>query len=122
MIGIGSQYLARFQKPYNLNAQSETTVEIIDAPVVLDTQAEPDLRNQAGRFDTTGRNSGGGVHKFRKQVVPVPTAQIDKEGPPNNEAAVEYKQTRPGFGLSIGLVRQFRTRLSTPLRTSVSID
>lgn len=45
IIGVGSQYLARFQKPYNLNAQSETTVEIIDAPIVLDTQAKPDLRN-----------------------------------------------------------------------------
>ena len=31
IMGIGSQYLLRFQKPYNLNAQSETTVEILDA-------------------------------------------------------------------------------------------
>ena len=50
MLGVGSQYLFRFQKPYNLNAQMETTVEIIDAPVVIDTQAEPDLRNQTGTF------------------------------------------------------------------------
>ena len=42
IMGAGSQYLARFQKPYNLNAQSEITVEIIDAPIVLDTQAKPD--------------------------------------------------------------------------------
>ena len=60
IIGVGSQYLARFQKPYNLNARSETTVEIIDAPIVLDTQAKPNLRNQAGRFDTTGKSKGAG--------------------------------------------------------------
>ena len=35
IMGAGSQHLARFQKPYNLNAQSEITVEIIDAPFVL---------------------------------------------------------------------------------------
>ena len=76
IIGVGSQYLARFQKPYNLNAQTETTVEIIDAPIVLDTQAEPDLRNQAGRSDTTGRDRGAGV-QVSEPVVPV-AAQIEK--------------------------------------------
>ncbi len=78
MIGIGSQYLTRFQRPYNLNAQSETTVEIIEAPVVLDTQAEPDVRNQAGRSDTTGRDSGAGL-QVSEPVVPVPATQIEKE-------------------------------------------
>ena len=60
IMGVGSQYLARFQNPYNVNAQSETTVEIIDAPFVLDTQAKRDLRNQAGRFDAIGKNIGTG--------------------------------------------------------------
>ncbi len=78
MIGVGAQYLIRFQRPYNLNAQSETTVEIIEAPVVLDTQAEPDVRNQAGLFDTAGRNRGTGA-QISKPVVPVPAAQIEKE-------------------------------------------
>ena len=64
-MGIGSQYLARFQKPYNVNAQSEITVDIIDAPIVLDTQAKPDLRNQAGRFDTTGKSRAAGPQAFR---------------------------------------------------------
>jgi len=76
MIGVGAQYLTRFQKPYNLNAQSETTVEIIDAPIVIDTQAEPDLRNQAGRSDTTGRDSGTGL-QVSEPVVPV-AAQREK--------------------------------------------
>ena len=77
MIGVGSQYLTRFQRPYNLNAESETTVEIIDAPIVIDTQAEPDLRNQAGRSDTTGRGSGAGP-QVSEPVVPA-VAQIEKE-------------------------------------------
>ena len=101
MIGVGSQYLNRFQKPYNLNAQSETTVEIIEAPVVLDTQAEPDVRNQAGRFDVTGRNSGTGA-QIAKPVVPVPTLQVDKEVPPTLKQ--EWRQANaPGFGPVLGL-------------------
>ena len=77
MLGIGSEYLARFQRPYNLNAESETTVEIIEAPVVLDTQAEPDVRNQAGSFDTTGRSSGAGP-QTSEPVLPA-AAQIEKQ-------------------------------------------
>ena len=80
MIGVGSQYLARFQRPYNLNAQSETTVEIIDAPIVIDTQATPDLRNQAGRFDTTGRSSGTGPQV--SEPVMLAAAQVEKETRP----------------------------------------
>ena len=101
MLGVGAQHLLRFQKPYNLNAQSETTVEIIDAPVVFDTQAEPDLRNQTGRFDVTGRNSGAGV-QISKPVVPVPTVQVDKEVPPTLKQ--QWRQANaPGFGPVLGL-------------------
>ena len=83
MMGVGSEYLARFQKPYNLNAQSETTVEIIDAPIVLDTQATPDLRNQAGRFDTTGRSSGAGPQV--SEPVMLAAAQVEKETRPSTD-------------------------------------
>ena len=80
IMGASSQYLSRFQKPYNLNAQSEITVEIIDAPIVLDTQAKPDLRNQAGRFDTTGKSSGAGPQV--SEPVLLAAAQIEKETRP----------------------------------------
>ena len=69
IIGIGSQYLTRFQEPYNVNAQSETTVEIVDAPFVLDTQAKPDLRNQAGRFETDGKRSSIGPQASEPVVL-----------------------------------------------------
>ena len=101
MLGVGSQYLVRFQKPYKLNAQTETTVEIIDTSVVIDTQAEPDLRNQAGLFDTTGRDRGAGV-QVSKPIVPSPTAQIEREVPPTLEQ--QWRQANaPGFGPILGL-------------------
>ena len=83
IMGVGSQHLARFQKPYSLNSQSEITVEIIDAPYVLDTQAKPDLRNQAGRFDTTGKSSGAGPQV--SEPVMLAAAQIEKEARPSTK-------------------------------------
>ncbi|MCY4554662.1 MAG: sigma-70 family RNA polymerase sigma factor, partial [Candidatus Poribacteria bacterium] len=101
MIGIGSQYLSRFQRPYTLNAESETTVEIIDTPLVIDTQAEPDVRNQAGRSDTTGRGSGAGP-QISKPVVPAP-AQIEKEllTPPQQWRPASVPASGPVGGLLV---------------------
>ena len=83
IMGVGSQYLTRFQKPYNLSTQSETTVEIIEAPIVLDTEAEPDLWNQIGRSDTTGK--GKGVGPDVSEPVLLAAAQIEKEVRPSTE-------------------------------------
>ncbi len=83
MMGVGSQYLSRFQKPYNLNAQSEITVEIIDAPIVLDIQAKPDLRTQTGRFDTIGKNNSAGPQA--SEPVMLAAAQVEKETRPSTK-------------------------------------
>ncbi len=48
MLGIGSQYLARFQKPYTLDTQAEMTVELVDAPIVLNLEVKPDIQNRLG--------------------------------------------------------------------------
>ena len=81
IMGIGSQYLTRFQRPYNIKAQSATTVEIIDAPIVLDTQAKPDLRNQAGRFDAIGKNPGVGPQVSESFLLAA--AQVEQEPRPS---------------------------------------
>ena len=83
IMGVGSQYLARFQKPYNLNAQSEITVEIIDAPIVLDSQAKPDLRNQAGRFDNTGKRGSTGPQLSAPVVLGA--GRVEKETRPSTQ-------------------------------------
>ena len=60
LMGVGSQYLSRFQKPYSLDATSEPTVEIIDAVFVLDSPAKPAIRSQAGSSVTPGKAPGSG--------------------------------------------------------------
>ena len=60
LMGAGTHYLSRFQKPYDLNATSERTVELIEAAFVLDSPAKPAVRNQIGSLSTPGRNPGEG--------------------------------------------------------------
>ncbi|MCG9133687.1 hypothetical protein J5I95_18610, partial [Candidatus Poribacteria bacterium] len=60
LMGVGTQYLSRFQKPYSLNATSEPTVEIIEALFVYDSPAKPAVRNQAGSSVTPGKSPGTG--------------------------------------------------------------
>ena len=73
LIGTGTQYMSRFQKPYNLNATSEPTVEIIEAVFVYDSPAKPAVRNQAGSSTTPGRDPGAGqqpdARRFTEALV-----------------------------------------------------
>ena len=61
LLGVSNQYLLRFQRPYSFEAQSKPTIEIIDTPIVLDIEAKPAVRNQAGRAVTTDDSSGAGM-------------------------------------------------------------
>ena len=97
MMGAGSQHLIRSQKPYNLNAQSETTVEIIEAPIVLDTQAKRDLRNQAGRSDAIGKTIGAGPQVSE----PVLFAAADVESEESVATKPQWRQARGPAGVSI---------------------
>ena len=57
MLGVGDQYLSRFQKPYSFDATSEMTVELIEAPVVLNLESKPDVRTQLGNVNTPSKNN-----------------------------------------------------------------
>ena len=57
MLGVGNQYLSRFQKPYNFDAAaSEMTVELIEAPIVLNLESKPDVRMQLGNVNTQNKS------------------------------------------------------------------
>ncbi len=60
MLGIGSQNLVRFQQPYTLDAQVETTIELVDAPIVLNVDMESDERNQLGNSNALDISENNG--------------------------------------------------------------
>lgn len=69
LLTASNQYLLRFQKPYSFEAESERTIEIIDAPIVLNSDAKPAVRNQVGRAAATDRNSGDGTQVSESVLV-----------------------------------------------------
>ena len=59
-IGAMHQYLPRFLQPYNFEALSEPTIEIVESPINLDIVSKPTLRNQVGRNVIDSKNKGVG--------------------------------------------------------------
>ena len=78
LMGVGTQYLSRFQKPYNFSATSEPTVEIIEAVFVLDSPAKPAVRSQAGSSAIPGKSPGAGQKSDESLVatLPVDTPEV----------------------------------------------
>ena len=81
LFGASNQYLTRFQKPYSFEATSEPTIAIIDAPVVLDTNAKPALRSQVGQGIALNQKTGAGLHESET----VSTTELPRQ-PENIEA------------------------------------
>ncbi|MDE0018115.1 MAG: sigma-70 family RNA polymerase sigma factor [Candidatus Poribacteria bacterium] len=57
MLGVGNQYFARFQRPYSFDATSEMTVDIIEAPFVLNLASKPNVRVQLGNTDASDKRN-----------------------------------------------------------------
>ncbi|MCY4403538.1 MAG: sigma-70 family RNA polymerase sigma factor [Candidatus Poribacteria bacterium] len=60
ILGIGSQYLARFQPPYSLDSQAEMTVELVDVPVVQAVDVKRDVRNRIGKANALSESDNSG--------------------------------------------------------------
>ncbi len=61
LMGASHQITNNFQQPYSVDAASEPTIEIIDAPIVLDSQSKRDLQSRVGNETTPGKNSNNGL-------------------------------------------------------------
>ncbi len=69
LLGVSNQHLIRFQRPYSFEAASEPTVEIIEAPIVLDTTLKPAVRNQIGRT-VASETRGAGLQVAERDSTP----------------------------------------------------
>ena len=96
LMGVGTQYLSRFQKPYNFSATSEPTVEIIDAVFVLDSPAKPAIRSQAGSSVTPGKGLGAGQQSDETlfATLPVDNTRVATPKP-------QWTQTKGPVGGSV---------------------
>lgn len=76
MLGTHNQYLARFQQPYSFEAQSEPTIELVDAPITLHILSKPAARNQVGHTTTPTKNIGIGSQASQNAVTSTTTADF----------------------------------------------
>ena len=61
LMGASNQFIARSQPPYSFDAQSESTIEIVDTPVIRNIISKPDVQNRVGSDTIPGRNSNKGL-------------------------------------------------------------
>ena len=60
LIGAGNQVIKSKYQPYSLEANSESAIEIVEAPDVFNVQSKPDLHNLAVQDSLQGRNKNYG--------------------------------------------------------------
>ena len=85
MLGFGNQqYALRFQQPYSFEAASEMTVELIEAPLVLNRNSKPDVRTQIGSTNVQNRNN--------KSQQPFDNTQASAAEAHADETAEDYSQ------------------------------
>ena len=68
LMGASNQFIARSQPPYSFDAQSESTIEIVDAPVIRSIISKPDVQNRVGSDTIPGRNSNKGLPTGTKSM------------------------------------------------------
>ena len=95
MIGTGPRALSRFQQPYNLDATSEMTIELVDTPIVQVSARKSDTRTQFGISDTHGKNRGAG---FQSEPLLLAAAQADETNLPATKP--KWVQTKGPGGVS----------------------
>ena len=61
LLGSMNQYFTHFQNPYNFEALSEPTIEIVESPIHIDTVSIPTLQRRIGNGDTNNQNQGVGT-------------------------------------------------------------
>ncbi len=114
LIGVGAQYLSRFQKPYSLDATSEPTVALIDAVFVVDSPAKPAVRNQPGSSATPGRSPGAGQKPEESVFATVPVDTSDVATP-----KAQWNQTQGPEG---GMVNSLFTTSNGDLYARTDAD
>ena len=104
LIGAGVQHLPRFQQPYNLNAQSEQTIEVVDVPIVIETPEKPTLLKKPNNTQQIGKNKGAGqksnaslfgvAHADEGEINKQKHQWIQTKGPEGGAVSKLFKSTR----------------------------
>ena len=129
-VSCSNQYLLRFQKPYSFEAEAERTVEIIDAPLVLDSDAKPAVRNQAGRDAATDRNGGDGVQvsesvlasNTQNELIRTSTSRWTQTSAPKGGSVLDVFATSKGVLFAFSQTGVYRLAADATVWVPVTVD
>ena len=76
LFGASQLYLTHFQQPYNFEAKSEPTIEIIDAPFTIDIDSKPSIQNQVGSAVSPGKNNTAGLQSSETHLTTTTEAEV----------------------------------------------
>ena len=76
LLGASQPYLTRFQQPYSFEAESEPTIEIIDAPFTLDIDSKPSIQNQVGSAVFPGKSNSAGLQTSEAHLATTTEADV----------------------------------------------
>ena len=130
MLGISNQYLLRFQKPYSFEAQSEPTIEIVDAPIVLAIDSKPAVRTQAGRDVIPNEHTGAGLQASENVLAPntqnnsfrSSTSQWVQASGPQGSPVFEIFATSGGTVYATTPTNIYRLTADAAVWTPINID
>lgn len=98
LLGAMNQYIAHFQMPYNFDAPSEPTIEIVESPIHIDIVSNPAVRNNIGRSVTNNKNEGAGT------IVSDTDLAANAQGNTLNSSVVQWTQTNGPEGSPLSSV------------------
>ncbi len=97
LIGIGIQHLSLSFQPYDLNAESMLTVEIVDTSISVIRKIKPDQRNQLGTTDIPSKSQGTGEKADTSQNVNFTNVfqTLETEVPLSTERWTQFDSPEP---------------------------
>lgn len=81
LIGVGGQFLSNFQKPYSLDADTLTEIEIFDSAIPIDVQFTPEPKRRIGNVVLA--NKSNGIDNERADAIQSLQNQVDASDNPS---------------------------------------
>ena len=95
-LGIGNEYLTRFQQPYSLEGTSELKIDFVEIPMKPSMKVKPTARTQSGQTDMSGRNRRSNpqtdTHRFTGTQTQE-TAESIEEAQPIQTEVLDFFRT-----------------------------
>ena len=97
LMGVGTQNMYRYQPPYSLEDNSQSSIEIVDAQIAMDISKKPTIRHQVGQTHISGESNGLGQGPDTQRIA---SAHEDE----NMDARTQWVQANGPLGGTVPIL------------------